>query len=131
MPNKAILATVGATAIIILGGIFLTSKQSGSPEILFETDVARPEGYEYFWGDGCPHCAKVQEFFDGWENYNKVDITKREIYNNRVNANLMNRRAQSCNIPTNQAGVPFLVTPEGECIIGDKPIIEHFKNLTF
>ena len=73
----------------------------------------------YFWGDGCPHCANVQAFFDTWEKKDQISLTKLEVWNNRDNASLMAERAKSCNINPSGMGVPFLVTPEGKCLTGD------------
>lgn len=85
--------------------------------------------YEYFWGDTCPHCANVAKFLESWEGKDKVKIDKKEIYRNPDNARLLDTRAQVCNLPKDQIPVPFLVTPERECITGDEPIINHFKSL--
>lgn len=32
-------------------------------------------------------------------------------------------------LDSGQMAVPFLVTPEGKCLVGDTPIIELFKSL--
>lgn len=90
-----------------------------------------PNAYQYFWGQGCPHCAKVDEFLSDWENKDKLELEKKEVYNNPANARLMKQRADACGLPSNQVGVPFLYTPEGECIIGDTPIISFFENMAF
>jgi glutaredoxin len=93
--------------------------------------LSLPSNYEYFWGEGCPHCAKVDEFLDSWEHADKLELDKKEIYSNRVNSNLLQERGKSCGIPFNQIGVPFVFTPQGECITGDEPIIDFFKSFDF
>jgi len=113
------------TVLIIAGGVFLAGRTGEG----VEENVALPQGYEYFWGDGCPHCAEVQNFFDSWEGYGEANIEKKEAWNNFINAKLMKARAKYCGIPGNKIGVPFLFTPEGECFIGDEPIIDFFENL--
>lgn len=102
------------------------SKQGSSEE---STPPPSPTGYEYFWGQGCPHCAQVDEFLSTWENKDKLKLEKKEVYNNPANAQLMRQRANACGLPSNQIGVPFLYTPEGECIVGDTPIISFFEAL--
>lgn len=110
-----------AICVLVFGaGIYLFSKPTEVPAIT---------GYEYYWGDGCPHCKTVAEFFDGWSGKDKVQITKYEVWNNTKNATLMAERAKNCNIVRTEMGVPFLVTPEGTCLNGDQPIIDHFKSL--
>ena len=122
--KKFFLPLLGvATLIIIFGGIFLFSKDKPAES------APLPSAYEYFWGDGCPHCANVEEFFSTWENRDKVSIDKKEVWNDKKNALLMRERAAYCKLPLNNLGVPFLFTPEGKCIGGDELIIQHFKEL--
>jgi len=118
------LIAVVATVIILAGGVYLFSRTS-KPET-----VPPVSGYEYYWGETCPHCANVEEFLQSWEDKDKVQIDKREVYLNKANASLLAERAKSCGISPSSLGVPFLVTPEGACITGDTPIIGHFQNLT-
>ena len=117
------------TVVVIVGGVILLSR--GNTEDPNATPLPLPESYEYYWGDGCPHCAVVQEFYDSWEDYEKADIEKYEVWYNKVNNSRMIKRAASCGINKDQLGVPLLFTPGGECITGDKPIIELFKDLDF
>lgn len=113
--------------LILVGGVVVFSKKSSAPT----EDIPLPESYEYFWGEGCTHCAKVEEFLSSWENIEKVEIDKKEVYNNTENVALFRSRAQYCELANNQVGVPFLFTPDGECIIGDTPIIDYFADLEF
>ncbi|MEK7550938.1 MAG: hypothetical protein AAB535_04120 [Patescibacteria group bacterium] len=124
MKNKFGLVVAGITLLIILGGVFLFS---GSQNQTANTPL--PTYYEYFWGDGCPHCANVQAFFNTWEKKDQIDINKLEVWNNAANARLMQKRAKYCNISPSGMGVPFLFTPEGKCLTGDGPIINLFKSL--
>lgn len=116
-----------ATILIILAGIFLFSKEPVGDSVV----PSPPSNYEYYWGEGCPHCANVTDFFNSWKNMDKVKIEKKEVYENQDNAKLMLTRSQSCNLQNNQVGVPFLFTPEGECFVGDAPIINFFEQLEF
>lgn len=93
------------------------------------TSTSPVAGYEYFWGDGCPHCAVVEEFLASWEGKDKIKIEKKEVWKDSGNARVLGARAAACNIPQDELGVPLLVTPEGQCIVGDQPIIEFLKNL--
>lgn len=111
-----------ATLVIVIAGVFFTSKDNS-------TSLPLPTSYEYFWGDGCPHCATVQEFFDTWDKKDKVSIDKKEVWSNKENALLMRERASYCHLPLSSLAVPFLFTPEGKCISGDQPIINLFKSL--
>ncbi|OGM06142.1 hypothetical protein A2125_02330 [Candidatus Woesebacteria bacterium GWB1_43_5] len=117
-----LIATGLVTVLILIGGIFFVSKNQAS-------EFSAPTTYEYFWGDGCPHCAKVAEFFDSWDGDEKLKVDKKEVWNNPANTSLMTQRARTCNITPTEMGVPLLVTPEGKCVGGDEPIINFLKGL--
>jgi glutaredoxin len=126
--NKTFIGLIAVTLLIIIGGVFFFSKSSSSEPL---DPLPSPTSYEYYWGDGCPHCKNVQDFFDSWEDYDKANIEKYEVWYNKSNQKRMQQRADACKINLQEMGVPLLVTPTGECIGGDTPIIDHFKNLKF
>ena len=115
--------TIVATLAIFVGGVIFFSKENKSEPLPL------PSTYELFWGDGCPHCEKVEEFLGSWEGKDKVQIDRKEIWKNRQNAALMRTRATSCGLSLVNLGVPLLFTPEGKCLGGDESIIEFFKGL--
>ena len=127
MKNFPLIA-VGLTLLVLLGGIFLFS---GKKEVSPEPAPATPTAHEYFWGDGCPHCANVDEFFATWEGKDRVEIKKMEVWYNKTNALLYNQRADACQIPKDQRGVPLLYTLDGKCLTGDEPIINFFSEMKF
>ncbi len=115
-------AIIGVLIVLATGiGFWAFTQKTTTPSPL--------TGYEYFWGDGCPHCTVVEEFLSTWDGRDKIKIEKKEVWKNTANSRVLGARAASCNIPQNELGVPLLVTPEGQCIVGDQPIIEHLKNL--
>ena len=124
--NKFGIIVILVTILILGGGAFLISKNGSKP-----IPTPEPGVYEYFWGDGCPHCVIVANFWETWENRDKIKIKKFEIWDNKSNATIMADRAKTCGIPLAEMGVPLLVTPEGECLAGDTPIIGHYKSLKF
>ena len=112
-----------AILVIIIGGVLLSSKQEK------QEPLPLPSSYEYFWGDGCPHCAVVEEFLNSWEKKDLVKIEKKEVWKNAANAKYLEQRAESCGYKPSEIAVPFLFTPEGKCLVGDKPIITFFETL--
>lgn len=120
--RKFFVGIVTATLLIIGLGVFYVGRSA-------KNTLGLPSGYEYYWSKTCPHCAKVQEFLDSWENKDKISLEKKEIAS-PVNSNMLVKRASSCNISPTEVGVPFLFTPEGKCIVGDEPIIEYLKSLS-
>jgi len=72
----------------------------------------------FFYGEGCPHCAKERAIKASYPN---LEIKSFEIYYNSSNALLLQKTAQALSV--NIGGVPFLV-------IGDKYFIGYADNLT-
>lgn len=124
MTSKFGLLAIIITVLILGGGAYFATKNNSKV-----VPAPEPNTYEYFWGDGCPHCKIVADFMETWSGKDKIKIKKLEVWNNTQNAALMNERAKVCNIPRTEMGVPFMITPEGKCLSGDQPIIEHFKQL--
>lgn len=118
-----------ALILIIIGGVFLfsrnpTNNSEAAPPTL-------PDSYEYYWGEGCPHCKNVEKFLNTWENRDKIQVDKKEVYKNQDNIDLFRSRVEYCKLPNNRVGVPFLFTPEGKCFVGDTPIINLFEQIEF
>ena len=110
--------------LVIIGGLFLNEvKKEGS---LKSTPITT---HEYFWSETCPHCAKVTEFMDSWDKKDQFEVQKFEVSRSATNATLLVRRGTACGISQKELGVPLLVTPQGQCIIGDEPIIEYLNKL--
>jgi glutaredoxin len=83
-------------------------------------------GIIFFYGEGCPHCAKVEEFFKDNNVEDKVDFIKKEVYRNKSNASDLAARAKDCGLSTERIGIPFL-WDGSKCLIGDEDIIDFFK----
>ncbi len=123
--SKSLIIIAAATVIITTIGVFFLSKNNQAEE----TPPPPAISYEYFWSETCPHCAKVAEFLDSWDKKDKLELNKMEVNQNPDSAQLLVQRAQSCGIKQNEVGVPFLFTPDSQCIVGDTPIIEFFQKL--
>ena len=62
----------------------------------------------YFWGDGCPHCAKEKKFLDNLEKkYPELEIKRYEVWYNPENQKLFKEYVEKNNIQ--QAGVPLTI----------------------
>lgn len=117
--RKPLVAVILLTLLVVAGAIVAFSKGA----------TPAPTSYEYFWGEGCPHCTTVEEFIKNWGKAEQIGLVKKEVWKSTKNANLMEQRAASCGISKEEIGVPMLVTPEGKCISGDQPIIDFLNNL--
>jgi hypothetical protein len=121
--NKFTIIAIIATVAILVGGVFLVSKNS-TPKV-----YPNPTNLTLYFGTGCPHCKIVDEFLSSWSKKDTVKIDQKEVWSNAGNAAEMQARYTSCNVPLNEMGVPLLFTPDGKCFSGDTPIINYLKSL--
>jgi len=126
MNKFGVISIIVTVAILGLGAFFMTRPEK--PVVIPEKEAGT---YEYFWGNGCPHCAAVQEFYDKWEKKDSIKLVKYEVWYDKANAKIMEDRFKKCNPvpPKSEMAVPFLVTPDGKCLVGDTPIIDLYKSL--
>jgi len=86
--------------------------------------------YILFYGNGCPHCAQVEQYFEDNSIQEKFDLKLKEVYFNRNNLTELQEYLAKLELDTTQIGVPFLViNNENECsyINGSTPIIDFFQ----
>ena len=81
----------------------------------------------FFYGNTCPHCKDVELWMEKNNVEKKLDIRKKEVYDNKANALELEREAKQCGLSTDSIGVPFLYTPEGTCIMGTPQIINYLQ----
>lgn len=108
--------------ILALGVIFLLA--------LFLSKVASAEAEPMvlYVGEGCLHCAEVEQFLEERGLYQSCTIEVKEVYFNRGNAQELTRLFEEHNIPLMQRGVPTLLA-EGKFYIGGDKIKEYFSGL--
>ncbi len=59
----------------------------------------------YFWGEGCPHCAKAKPFLEGLSSkYPGLKIKSYEVFSHKENLDLLSRMAKSLGMEA--LGVP-------------------------
>ena len=76
----------------------------------------------FFYGDGCPHCAKEMKFLQEMQKvYPNLEIKSFEIYRNKENALFLQKVGKSLNADV--SGVPFSV-------IGDEYFVGYAENIT-
>lgn len=75
-----------------------------------------------FYGDGCPHCAKLEAYLEeSAPKHSDVTVRRFEVFKDRENVALMQRAAAA--IGAEAGGVPFLV-------IGDAAIVGFNETAT-
>ncbi len=76
----------------------------------------------FFYGDGCPHCAKEKVFLDTLtREYDNLKIVSFEVWGESEGQRLMDRIASELNIAI--PGVPLT-------IVGDKYMVGYYDDLT-
>jgi len=93
--------------------------------------VVKAQDYILFYGNGCPHCAEVEKFFDENNITKKFDITQKEVFFNAKNLKELNGYLLKHDLTYERIWVPFLIINSGqECnyINGDQHIINYFKD---
>jgi len=116
--------------IIILVGILFWAIQSGFLVNIFSGGVkptSLPQGIVLFYGQGCPHCADVDEYIKTNNIDKKVQFIKLEVWYNKSNAALLTQIVQKCKISSGSVGIPFLYDGKN-CLIGETDVINFFKN---
>ena len=69
-----------------------------------------------FYGQGCPHCGKMELFLKGLEEkYPTLKVERYEVYNNQENRELFQKIAEAFN--TEIKGVPTVFI-DGKVIVG-------------
>jgi cytochrome c biogenesis protein CcdA/glutaredoxin len=112
MVKKSFLITFFVIALSILISPIVKANTPSQPIYLF-------------YGQGCPHCAQVENFFERNNLYIRYSVEKKEIYSNKDNALLFNSLLDRYQIPENGRGVPAVVIGS-KILMGDKPIIDNF-----
>ena len=75
-----------------------------------------------FYGDGCPHCADEEEFFEGYlDNNDDVELVSFEVWKSSENRELLSKVQEKLN--DHRSGVPFLV-------IGNTVILGYTDGIT-
>jgi hypothetical protein len=92
------------------------------PSLVFAQDAPKKKAY-FFYGDTCPHCKKVEAYFQENGIYDKYDISSLE-FSNPFNARLLLKFGDVFNDP-NKGGVPAVAFGD-KFLVGDQPIIDNF-----
>jgi thiol-disulfide isomerase/thioredoxin len=89
----------------------ISSEGGEFPEIeTTQADLGQVQPVEiyFFYGDGCPHCADEEEFFEGLlERYPNVTIHEFEVWKNEENRKLLNDIGSA--LGAKISGVPFTI----------------------
>lgn len=80
----------------------------------------------FFYGEGCPHCGKVEPFVESLSEDPTVHVEVFEVYSERENALLLQDYFEAYNVPQNMRGVPVVFIGD-TYLVGDTPILENLE----
>jgi len=127
MKNKIIIPTILFIVVFVSSFvILLKNKESNLPNNIQENQLTEESQIILYYGDGCPHCAIVEEYIKENKIQDKLSFIQKEVYYNQGNAKELEEKAKICGMPTDSIGVPFLWDGE-KCLVGDADIINFFK----
>lgn len=118
--NKKTVIALLLGLIVISGVVVIKATKENSP-----ADESRTTLY---YGVTCPHCKVVEKWLEeNPEIKEKSGLVAKEVYENQENSKELGEKAKECQIGgSGGIGVPFLYD-NGQCIIGDQPIIDYLK----
>jgi len=125
MKNKIIIPTI-LFVLVLIFSFYVFSKEKDESRLPAGGETQSESQIILFYGDGCPHCALLEEHIKENKFDEKIAFSQKEIYNNRANAKELEEKAKACGMPTDSIGVPFLWDGE-KCLIGDEDIVNFFK----
>jgi glutaredoxin len=132
MKNKIIIPTILFIAVLIFSFFAFSKEKDKNQTPTDKTTTTESQSASQiilFYGDGCPHCAIVEEYIKENSIGDKISFAQKEVYYNQNNAKELEAKAKICGLPTDSIGVPFLWNGE-KCLIGDQDIINFFKQKT-
>lgn len=88
--------------------------------------------YTYFYGQGCSHCIKVENYFETTDIDEKNNIEKYEIWFDQKGRSVLEEKLKHLPLSLEEIGTPFLVIQKWDNyspLMWDTPIINYFKTL--
>jgi len=82
----------------------------------------------FFYGEGCPHCARVEPFIEEMVEKHGIRVERFEVYGDRGNMLLMRDYFERFGVPVERRGVPAVFTQDSY-IVGDADILKNFEDL--
>ncbi|MFA6098077.1 MAG: cytochrome c biogenesis CcdA family protein [Patescibacteria group bacterium] len=115
--KKSFFASLGCLVLIVTA-LFL---------FMAPSKAQTKPGMILYFGQGCPHCAVVEQYIQDNKLDDTFSIIRKEVYSNSQNAQELTQYFIENNVPSEQQGVPFAVI-SGHYYVGDGPIISALEN---
>jgi len=88
--------------------------------------------YTYFYGQGCSHCIKVENYFATTNIDEENSVEKYEIRFDQKGRSVLEEKLKHLPLSLEEIGTPFLVIQKWDTyssLMWDTPIINYFKTL--
>ena len=88
--------------------------------------------YTYFYGQGCSHCIKVENYFETTNIDEENSVEKYEIWFDQKGRSVLEEKLKHLPLSLEEIGTPFLVIQKWDTyssLMWDTPIINYFKTL--
>lgn len=88
--------------------------------------------YTYFYGQGCSHCIKVENYFATTNIDEENNVEKYEIRFDQKGRSVLEEKLKHLPLSLEEIGTPFLVIQKWDTyssLMWDTPIINYFKTL--
>ncbi len=125
MSKKLVTVFAILTIVTLLGIITLESKRIQRENQNVE-EIVSSDNPIYYYGVTCPYCRELEKFIEENKIEEKITITKKEVYQEKQNANELAIVAKYCGLNINDVGLPFILV-EKKCIMGLEEIKEYFQ----
>ncbi len=80
----------------------------------------------FFYGTGCPHCARVEPFIAQMEKKYPLNVSRFDIYKDRSLFAVFEEYSDRLGLPPEERGVPAIFVSDTH-FVGDAPILEGFE----
>ncbi|MFA6088335.1 MAG: hypothetical protein WC755_00595 [Candidatus Woesearchaeota archaeon] len=125
--KKNIIPIIILIVLVLAGILFFTIGKSVKLSTNFNTNSSSE--IILYYGDTCSHCKLVEKYIQVNNIDSKIDITKKEIFNNNDNALEFNLALNSCNIKEEEQGVPAVIY-QGKCYVGDTDVLAFLDKMS-
>jgi glutaredoxin len=127
----SVVLIVGLMGAVIGRGLTSSNDSSAKPNMAEINHFSEKESVDdsvfiLFYGITCPHCKEVDDWLEQTGAQEYLEIERKEVYENKANADELVRVAASCGIETRNLGVPLLYA-EDQCYSGKLEIIEYLQ----
>ena len=121
-----IMVAVSLLSIVIIGSNKSKLSETVQDPSTTENNTNKGSLPTFFYGNTCPHCAEVEKWMEENKIDEKINVVKKEVYDNQGNALELTQAAKSCGIPTENIGVPFLYADE-KCYVGTPEVTGYLS----